>query len=59
MRWRRVLLAVLAVVLAAVAGALIYARPLLMTGTGYAAHNACAVRFVAGRGPDAPAAGPS
>ncbi|MFZ0160836.1 MAG: serine hydrolase [Kineosporiaceae bacterium] len=56
MRWRRVLLAVFAVVLAAVAGALIYARPLLMTGTGYAAHNACAVRFVAGRGPDAPAA---
>lgn len=24
-------------------------RPLLMTGTGYAAHNACALEFVAGR----------
>ncbi|HRC42368.1 serine hydrolase domain-containing protein [Nostocoides sp.] len=26
-----------------------YERPLLLTGTGYAAHNACAVRAVAGR----------
>jgi hypothetical protein len=37
-------------------GGLVYARPILATGTGYAAHNACAVRFVAGRGPQAPAA---
>lgn len=26
-----------------------YERPLLLTGTGYAAHNACAVQFLAGR----------
>ncbi len=55
MRGRRIGLIILAVLVVAVLGALIYARPLLMTGTGYAAHNACAVRFVAGRGADAPA----
>ncbi len=37
----------------AVVGAGAYARPLLETGTGYAAHNACAVAFVADRGEDA------
>ena len=26
-----------------------YARPLLLTGTGYAAHNACALQAIAGR----------
>lgn len=36
----------------ATAGALLYARPLLATGTGYAAHNACAVHFLAGRPAD-------
>ncbi|HYN30895.1 MAG TPA: hydrolase, partial [Dermatophilaceae bacterium] len=40
-------LAVLLVV--ALVGGYWYARPLLLTGTGYAAHNACAVRLVAGR----------
>ena len=49
----RVVLRILAVVLVlvvvlAVAG-YFYARPLLETGTGYAAHNSCAVTLVAGR----------
>lgn len=39
----------------AVTAVLVYARPLLVTATGYAAHNACAVRFVAERDADAPA----
>ncbi len=52
---RRILLGLVAVLVAALAGGLIYARPLLKTGTGYAAHNACAVRLVAGRDADAPA----
>jgi CubicO group peptidase (beta-lactamase class C family) len=38
---------------AALAGGVLYARPLLKTGTGYAAHSACAVTFVADRGEDA------
>ena len=46
---RRVLLGLLVVVIVALVGGYWYARPLLMTGTGYAAHNACAVTFVAGR----------
>jgi len=51
---RRVLGGLLALVLLALVGAYWYARPLLLTGTGYAAHNACAVTFVAGRtDPDA------
>ena len=33
----------------AAAGGYWYERPLLLTGTGYAAHNACAVQLVAGR----------
>lgn len=45
-------LAVLAVLVLA-AGAVVVAaqvyRPMLRTGTGYAAHNACAMHFVAGR----------
>ncbi|QNN51139.1 hypothetical protein H9L10_14255 [Phycicoccus endophyticus] len=49
----RVLRRVLALLLvAAVVGAVVgyrHYRPLLVTGTGYAAHNACAVTLVAGR----------
>ncbi|CAN5217988.1 serine hydrolase [soil metagenome] len=36
-------------VAAAAVGGVLYARPLLETGSGYAAHNACAVVLVAGR----------
>jgi len=46
---RRVLAAVVVLVLVAVVGGYWYERPLLLTGTGYAAHNACAVEKVAGR----------
>lgn len=46
---RRMLLAVAVLLVIALVGGYWYARPLLFTGTGYAAHNACAVRFVAGR----------
>ncbi len=53
--WRRIVLLLAGLVVVAVAGGLLYARPLLKTGTGYAAHNACAVRLLAGRGTDAPA----
>jgi CubicO group peptidase (beta-lactamase class C family) len=53
---RRVALRVLAglgglVVVGAVAGYW-YERPLLLTGTGYAAHNACAVQFISERHDD-------
>lgn len=51
---RRVLLGVVVVLVVAVVAAYWYERPMLLTGTGYAAHNACAVRNVAGR--DDPAA---
>lgn len=51
---RRILLVVLAFVAVIAIGAYWYERPLLLTGTGYAAHNACAVTTVAGR--DDPAA---
>lgn len=51
---RRVLVAVLVLVVAGAVGGYVYAKPLIRTGTGYAAHNACAVTFVAGReDPDA------
>ena len=51
---RRVLLGLLLVLVVVVVGAYWYARPLLLTATGYAAHNACAVEEVAGRNnPDA------
>ncbi len=46
---RRVLLGLLLLVLVAVIGAYWYERPLLVTGTGYAAHNACALEGIAGR----------
>ena len=45
----RVILALLVIALVAVIGGYVYARPLLRTGTGYAAHNACAVQFISGR----------
>jgi len=47
--FRRIVAALLVVVVAALVGGYFYARPLLKTGTGYAAHNACAVSLVAGR----------
>ena len=45
----RILAAVLAVLAVALVGGYWYERPLLLTGTGYAAHNACAVTKIAGR----------
>jgi CubicO group peptidase (beta-lactamase class C family) len=48
-RLRRVLVAILALVVIALVAGYWYERPLLRTGTGYAAHNACAVERVAGR----------
>ena len=48
-RFRRLALAVLAVLVIALTGGYWYQRPLLLTGTGYAAHNACAVQHIAGR----------
>ncbi|GAA1805477.1 serine hydrolase [Agromyces neolithicus] len=45
-----VVVAVTALVLiAAFAGVYLWQKPILLTGTGYAAHNACAVTTVAGR----------
>jgi CubicO group peptidase (beta-lactamase class C family) len=49
-RSRKILLAVLAVVLVVLVGGYWYERPMLLTGTGYAAHNACALKAIAGRG---------
>lgn len=46
---RRVLLGLLVVVLVALVGGYWYARPLLLTGTGYAAHNACAITTLTDR----------
>ena len=52
--FRRVLLVLLLLVLVALVAGYWYERPLLRTGTGYAAHNHCAVTRVAGRdNPDA------
>lgn len=48
-RWPRVLAVLVLLVALALGGAYVYARPLLLTGTGYAAHNACAVFEVSGR----------
>ena len=45
----RIVAVLLVLVLAAAVGGYFYARPLLETGTGYAAHNSCAVTLVAGR----------
>lgn len=47
--FRRLALAVLAVLVIALTGGYWYERPLLLTGTGYAAHNACALQHIAGR----------
>lgn len=43
------LLVLLLLVVAALVGGYWWQRPLLLTGTGYAAHNDCAVRLLAGR----------
>ena len=48
-RSRKILLAVVVFLLVALVGGYFYERPLLLTGTGYAAHNACAVRLIAHR----------
>lgn len=52
-RRRRRILTVLGGLLVVVAALLVaaywYARPLLLTGTGYAAHNACALKEISGR----------
>lgn len=45
----RILLALLALIVIAVVAGYWYARPLLLTGTGYAAHNACALEELSGR----------
>lgn len=48
----KIVLGLLGVLVVVVAGALVYVRPFLLTATGYAAHNACAVTFVAERDGD-------
>ncbi len=53
-RITRILLVVLAVLLVVGVAGYWYARPLLLTGTGYAAHSACAMTKFADRGPDLP-----
>ena len=45
----RVLAVLLVLVIAGAIGGYVYARPLIKTGTGYAAHNTCAVSLVANR----------
>lgn len=47
--FRRILAGLLILVVVVLIGGYWYERPLLMTGTGYAAHNVCAVEKVAGR----------
>lgn len=47
--FRRILLLLLVLVVVAGVAGYWYQRPMLRTGTGYAAHNACAVELVAGR----------
>lgn len=55
-RWiTRIVVGVLALVLVAGVAGYWYARPLLLTGTGYAAHSACAMDRFADAGPDLPA----
>lgn len=49
-RSRKILLSVTSVALVLLVGGYWYERPLLLTGTGYAAHNACALDAIAGRG---------
>ncbi len=46
---RRVLLGLLVLLVVGVVSAYWYERPLLLTGTGYTAHNACALDHLAGR----------
>ncbi len=46
---RRSLVALILLVLVVAVGGYWYERPLLLTGTGYAAHNACALDEIAGR----------
>lgn len=48
-RSRKILLSVVAFVLVLLVGGYWYERPMLLTGTGYAAHNACALQAIAGR----------
>ncbi|RNL64320.1 class C beta-lactamase-related serine hydrolase [Nocardioides marmoriginsengisoli] len=49
-RSRKIALTALAVVLVLLVGGYWYERPMLLTGTGYAAHNACALAAIADRG---------
>ena len=49
--WLRILGGLVALAMIGVLGAYWWARPLLRTGTGYAAHNACALDTIAHRGP--------
>ncbi|RMB61272.1 serine hydrolase domain-containing protein [Tessaracoccus antarcticus] len=54
-RWiTRIVLGLLAVLLVAGVAGYWYLRPLLLTGTGYASHSACAMAEFAGAGPDLP-----
>lgn len=46
---RRILASILALLVVAVVGGYWFERPLLLTGTGYAAHNACAVTHLTNR----------
>ena len=46
---RKFLLILVGLIVLALVGGYWYARPLLLTGTGYAAHNACALQFLADR----------
>src|SRR3954462_10426621 len=47
--FRRILFGLVVLLVVAVVAGYWYERPLLRTGTGYAAHNACAVTDLAGR----------
>ncbi|MEQ6900233.1 serine hydrolase [Nocardioides sp. YIM 152588] len=49
-RSRKIVLGIVALLVVALVAAYWWQRPLLLTGTGYAAHNACALDRVAGRG---------
>ncbi len=48
-RFRRLALGLIALLVVVVIAGYWYERPLLLTGTGYAAHNACALHHLAGR----------
>ncbi|MGL5851682.1 MAG: serine hydrolase domain-containing protein, partial [Phycicoccus sp.] len=45
----RVVAGLMVVAVVGVVGLYLYARPLIRTGTGYAAHNSCGVVLLAGR----------